>query len=166
MSKSRIPKPKIKSESKIIPKPAFPPLRDSSNSVVFSFAALEWTKYFNLDGTCPNWSFDLFNMLKSISKISKTDLLSGKFKTYRIHTHEKAKPPNPLPDGVALKDCYQLRISTSKGGIHGIFVENIFYVIWMDPLHNMYPDDRFGGLRTIKPPDTCCREREGRIAEL
>ena len=119
-----------------------------------------------MDGTCPNWSFDLFNMLKSISKISKVDLLSGKFKTYRIHSHEKAKPPNPLPAGVALKDCYQLRISTSKGGIHGIFVENTFYVIWLDPLHNMYPDDCFGGLRIIKSPSTCCREREERIAEL
>ena len=165
MSRSRIPKPKIE-ESKSIPKPAFLPLGENDNCIVFSFATLEWTEYFNLDGTCPNWSFDLFNMIKSISKISKVNLFSGKFKTYRIHSHEKAKPPSPLPDGVALKDCYQLRISTSKGGIHGIFVENIFYVIWLDPLHNMYPDDRFGGLRIIKSPSTCCREREEHIVEL
>lgn len=166
MNKSRIPKPKLKSETNVIPKPSFLPSDDKDDYVVFSFASLEWTEYFNLDSTCLNWTFDLFNMLKSISKTSKVDLLSGKYKTYRVHSHENAKPPNPLPDGVALKNCYQLRISTSKGGIHGVFVENIFYVIWVDPLHNMYPDDRFGGLRTIKPPYTCCRDREDRIIEL
>ncbi len=165
MNNSRIPKPKVKKESKII-KPHFLLSDETNHYVVFSFASLDWTEYFNLDGTCTNWSFDLLNMLKSISKTSKIDLLSGKFKTYRVHSHENAKPPNQLPDGVTLKDCYQLRISTSKGGIHGVFVENIFYVIWIDPLHNMYPDKRFGGLRTIKPPSTCCREREAHILEL
>lgn len=166
MSKSRIAKPKIKSESAIIPRPSFLPGDDKDKCIVFSFASLEWTEYFNFDGSCTNWSFDLFNMLKSISKTSKIDLLSGKFKTYRVHSHENAKPPNSLPTGVALKDCYQLRISTSKGGIHGVFVENTFYIIWVDPLHNMYPDDRFGGLRVIKSPNTCCRDREERVIEL
>ena len=68
MSRSRIPKPKIKGESKIIPKPNFLSLGENDDCVVFSFAALEWTEYFNLDGTCPNWSFDLFNMLKRAFK--------------------------------------------------------------------------------------------------
>ena len=165
MSKRRIPKPKLECDLKSVPKPSFLP-SDKDSTVIFSFASLEWTEYFNLYATCPNWSFDLLNMLKSVSKISKTDLLSGKLTTYRVHTHENAKPPNSLPEGVSLKDCYQIRISKSKGGIHGIFVENIFYIIWLDPLHNMYPDDRFGGLRTIKPPTTCCRDREEMIFQL
>ena len=165
MSKRRIPKPQLANTTKNIPQPTFLSSM-GEDKVVFSFAPLEWTEYFNFEGTCQNWSFDLFNMLKSISMTSKVELLSGKFRTYRVHDHEKASPPNPLPDGVALKDCYQLRISTSKGGIHGVFVENTFYVIWVDLLHNMYPDDRFGGLRTIKPPNTCCKDREIIIGKL
>lgn len=164
MSKKQIPKVKASNCQKI-PKPNFFSSNNNGN-VVFSFASLEWTKYFNLDGSCMNWSFELFNMLKSVSTISKVDLLSGKFPKYRVHDHRRAKAPDPLPNGVELKDCYQLRISKTKGGIHGIFVDNIFYVIWLDPLHNMYPDSRYGGLREIKPPNTCCRDRETKIFQL
>lgn len=163
MSK-KIPKPK-KKDSSIISKPQFVS-NIEENSVIFSFAPLEWNKYFNLASSCSNWTFDLFNMLKNISKISSEKLLRGEYKTYRIHNHERATPPVPLPDGVELKDCYQLRISTSKGGIHGVFVNNVFYIIWVDPLHNMYPDDRFGGLRVITPPTTCCRDIEEKILIL
>ena len=165
MSKSRVPKPSISKASSSVVKPSFIP-SDYVDNVVFSFASLERTPYFNLDCTCENWSSDLFSMLKNISETSKRDLLSGRYRTYRVHTHENAKPPSPLPDGVALKDCYQLRISTSKGGVHGVFVDNIFYIIWVDPLHNMYPDSRFGGLRTVKPPTTCCMDRDTRIDDL
>lgn len=163
MNKKRIPKPSKKKDS-LIPKPNINS-STTNDKVVFSFTSLEWTKYFNLSGTCPNWSFDLFNMLKNISNISKNELINGKYKTYRVHNHENAHPPDPLPQGVSLKDCYQLRISTSKGGIHGVFSENIFYVIWLDPLHNMYPDNRFGGLREITPPNTCCKDLENIIKE-
>lgn len=30
----------------------------------------------------------------------------------------------------------------------------------------MYPDDRYGGLRKVKPPSTCCMERDEKINEL
>lgn len=166
MSKNRVPKPQIsRLPDRAVVRPSFLP-SETSDHVVFSFASLERTEYFNLDGTCPNWSSDLFEMMKNISETSKLDLLNGKYKTYRVHTHESAKPPCPLPQGVALKDCYQLRISTSKGGIHGVFYENVFYIIWLDPLHNMYPDDRFGGLRAVKPPSTCCKDRDDEITVL
>lgn len=162
MAKARIPKP-AQVTSTTIKKPG---LISAADKIVFSFESLERTEYFNLDCTCENWFSDLFDMLKNISGISKKDLFSGKFRTYRIHSHETAKPPNRLPDGVALKDLYQMRIGTSKGGIHGIFYDNIFYVIWLDPLHNMYPDSRFGGLRKIKAPKTCCMDRDEQLIQL
>ena len=161
--KNRIPKQNPPSSSEKIIKQT-PISKDEK--ITFSFSALERTKYFNLDVTCQNWSSELFDMLKNVSKYSKNDLISNKLQTYRVHNHEKASPPDPLPIGVALKDCYQIRISKSKGGIHGVFYENIFYVIWFDPLHNMYPDDKYGGLKLITPPKTCCKDREEIINEL
>ena len=104
--------------------------------------------------------------MKIVSSITKQDLISGKYRTYRVHNHEKANPPNDFPPGVSKNDCYQIRISKSKGGIHGVFRDNVFYVIWLDPLHNMYPDDRYGGLRKIKPPSTCCKDRDNDIIQL
>ena len=163
MGKSRIPKATAPSDSCAIAKPSFVP---SEGKVTFSFLPLEKTEYFNLDATCPGWSADLFDMLKGVSGLSAKQLKGGGHKTYRVHNHESAKPPNPLPKGVSLKECYQIRISKSKGGIHGVFSDDVFYVIWLDPLHNMYPDDRYGGLKTIKPPKTCCMDLEETIAGL
>ena len=162
MSK-KIPKASKGKNTSIISPPI---VKSDSDKIVFSFDTLERTPYFNLDGTCANWSSDLFDMMKIVSSITKQDLISGKYRTYRVHNHEKANPPTDFPPGVSKNDCYQIRISKSKGGIHGIFVENVFYVIWLDPLHNMYPDDRYGGLRTITPPSTCCKERESEIDRL
>ncbi|HHX14344.1 MAG TPA: hypothetical protein GX726_05265 [Clostridiales bacterium] len=159
---SRIPKPKSTSQNRVIG----PYFISTKENVSFSFAAIERTEYFNLDGTCENWASELFEMLKNASNYPKVDLITNKLRTYRVHNHENAKPPSPLPKGVALKDCYQIRISKAKGGIHGVFNENVFYVIWFDPLHNMYPDDRVGGLRKVHSPSSCCKDRDEIIAKL
>lgn len=152
----------IKNNTDIV-KPKVP---HSKDNVVFSFETLEWNEYFNLDGTCNNWPFELLNMLKSVSCIQKTELITGKYSTYRVHRHTNVKPPCPFPQNVDINQCYQIRISKTKGGIHGIFYENVFYVIWLDPLHNMYPDKEHGGLRRVKAPSTCCKDRDDEIARL
>lgn len=164
--KNKIPKARKAQNSKNKIKRQSLDLKQSG--ITFSFEILETTEYFNLDGTCINWTTELFGMLKEISSIKKENLLNGSYakSKYRVHSHENASPPSKLPEGVELKDCYQIRISKSKGGIHGVFYDNIFYVIWFDPLHNMYPDDKYGGLRKVKPGSTCCKDREEIIKQL
>lgn len=105
-------------------------------------------------------------MMKSVSEIPQIDLMRNAYSTYRVHQHADAKPPCKVPIGIELKDFYQIRISTSKGGIHGVFYEDVFYIVWLDPLHNMYPNDRFGGLRKISPLSTCCKDRDEEITLL
>lgn len=138
--------------------------------VIFSFENLDKNEYFNLDGTCVNWSSDLFDMLKQVSKIEVKRIYNGEFSgegsPLRIHTHGGAKLPCDLPIDKELEEVYQLRISARKGGVHGFFIDNVFYVVWLDPQHNMYPDDRFGGLKIIKPPSTCCKERENEFEKI
>lgn len=36
------------------------------------------------------------------------------------------------------EDCWQLGINSTTFRIHGFFIENVFYIVWLDPLHNMY----------------------------
>lgn len=136
----------------IIPSPITPKPR----GITFSFEMYEKTEYFNLDVTCPSWSSELFDMLKDVSTKTKTELICQKNSTYRVHQHEGASSPSPFPANISPKDCYQIRLGKSKGGIHGIFVDEVFFVLWLDPLHNMYPDPKYGGLKRIKPPKTCC----------
>lgn len=36
------------------------------------------------------------------------------------------------------EDCWQLGINNQGFRMHGFFIENIYYVVWLDPLHNLY----------------------------
>ncbi len=144
--------------------------KGESQKILFSFEAVEKNEYFNLDGTCQNWAADLFETMKKVSGIELKDIYAGKYsgKTspFRIHRHENADPPCKVPERISLEDMWQIRISVSKGGIHGIFSDNIFYVIWFDPQHNLYPDRNHGGLKKVVPPSTCCKERDLEIERL
>lgn len=35
-------------------------------------------------------------------------------------------------------DCWQLGINSTTFRIHGFFIENVFYIVWIDPKHNLY----------------------------
>ena len=164
----KIPKQKAHKKTRISP-PNVDNLASRKN-VVFSFELLKRNKFFNLDATCVNWSNDLFKMLLDVSKIAKKRIESGEFSSdgspLRIHNHKDATPPCEIPYDLPLKEFFQIRISKSKGGIHGKFIDNVFYVIWLDPQHNMYPDENHGGLKEIKPPSTCCKERDKELSVL
>lgn len=104
--------------------------------------------------------------LKAYSEKSVTEIISNPTGTIRFHNHAKGHPAFKPPYDLSEDDFYQIRFGTSKGGIHGVLIGNIFYVIWLDPQHNMYPDERYGGLRKIIPPMTCCKERDRELDEL
>lgn len=36
--------------------------------------------------------------------------------------------------------AFEVRISKAYGRIHGIVWDKVFYVVWFDPAHNLYPD--------------------------
>lgn len=164
----KIPQAKAKKETRITPKNI--EIENKHEKVLFSFEAVEKNEYFNLDGTCQNWAADLFDTMQKVSRIALKDIYAGKYsgKTspFRIHRHEDAKSPCKLPSNILLEDMWQIRISISKGGIHGIFFDNIFYVIWFDPQHNLYPDKNHGGLKKVIPPSTCCKDRDMEIEQL
>lgn len=164
----KIPQAKAKKETRITPNNIG--IENKHEKVLFSFEAVEKNEYFNLDGTCQNWAADLFDTMQKVSGIELKDIYAGKYsgKTspFRIHRHEDAKPPCKLPPNILLEDMWQIRISISKGGIHGIFFDNVFYVIWFDPQHNLYPDKNHGGLKKVIPPSTCCKDRDIEIEQL
>ncbi|EHI5143939.1 hypothetical protein QNE83_000972 [Vibrio alginolyticus] len=40
--------------------------------------------------------------------------------------------------------AFELRITKVSGRIHGFLWNNRFYVVWIDPAHNLYPLNQFG----------------------
>ncbi|MBU5439319.1 hypothetical protein KQI42_14945 [Tissierella sp. MSJ-40] len=142
----------------------------SDQKLVFSFRFLELNhEAFNLGGTCNRWGNDLFNLFNQLSKITRNEFVNELREHYRSHTHcwdELDYKYNFDDDFLEQIECRQARISTSKGGIHGFIIGNRFYIVWLDPHHNLYPSERHGGLKIFQHPNTCCGDRELEIQEL
>lgn len=186
MSRHKTIKRKNKSQNISIPKPDIPSKQkkkfpisqeeleyletQSHRKMVFSFKFLELEhEAFNLGGTCNRWGNDLFKLLSELSNVTRNDFVNKLQAHYRSHLHKwdeldyKYKLGDDFLEQV---ECRQARISTSKGGIHGFIVGNMFYVVWLDPHHNLYPDDRYGGVKKFTPPETCCSYRDHELIEL
>ncbi len=107
---------------------------------------------FNCGGTETSWFISLFDTLKEVSKLSLNELISQR-QHYDAHQHEweKLDYRYSLPEHLweQVEDsCWQFRLSKSKGRIHGFVISNTFYIVWLDPHHNLYPDERFGGRKS------------------
>lgn len=138
--------------------------------IIFSFRFLDFSNpAFNLGGVCEKWYPELFNMLSNVSKLNRNELIITHEKIYRCHEHDWDNLDYSFNfDDEFLKqiDCRQIRISKSKGGIHGFLIGNTFYVVWIDPHHNLYPDERYGGRKFFKPSETCCSYRDSELEKL
>ena len=60
-----------------------------------------------------------------------------------------------------LKRAFELRVGKNYGRVHGFLWNNIFYVIWLDPAHNLYPMQR-----GITEPSEFCKIRSVSIDSL
>lgn len=170
----RIPQPTIPQKPQKtlpIPREELEILEKRKNEkLTFSFRFLELEhKYFNLGGTCIRWANDLFQMLRDLSQMTRDDFVVKLKDRYRSHLHDwnKLDCKYNLPDEFLEQvECRQARISKSKGGIHGFLIGNTFYVVWLDPHHNLYPDENYGGRKIFKPPETCCGYRDEELKKL
>lgn len=139
-----------------------------NEKIIFSFRFLDFdNEYFGLDGTCSAWANDLMRLLKELSDITKNEFINVLHNHYRSHRHNWSELQFEYPlEDFQQYDCRQARISRSKGGIHGFLIGNCFYIVWLDPQHNLYPDDRYGGLVKLKKPNTCCGFRDEELGRL
>lgn len=125
-------------------------------------------KAFNCGDTGSEWFVGLFDSFKEVSRLCLNELKQQR-RHYDAHEHDWAdldysySLPSPLWDQVR-DHCLQFRISQSEGRVHGFTINNTFYVVWLDPHHNLYPCERHGG-RTfhqapLTPYEVAMRELE------
>ena len=138
--------------------------------IIFSFRFLDFSHpAFNLGGICEKWYPELFNMLSNVSNLNRHELIITHEKIYRCHNHNWDNLDyrfNFDDEFLNQVDCRQIRISKSKGGIHGFLIGNTFYVVWIDPHHNLYPDEKYGGRKFFDSPKTCCSYRDSELYKL
>lgn len=147
----------------------------NEEKIVFSLRFFDRSQEeaFNCGGTPEGWYIAFMDHLKAISDLSKKEFLfDQKHKNhYRAHGHDwdrldyKYHLPRGLFEQVE-SECLQFSLSTSGGRVHGFMIKNTFFVVWLDPHHNLYPDERFGGVKFYERPWTSYEELQYRYREL
>jgi len=83
--------------------------------------------------------------LKAISSMTINEFRGGRGRALKIHTHKwdhTSEPDGFTQLNAQLRDYepWQFCIDRSNyGRVHGFILDEIFYVIWIDPQHQLYP---------------------------
>lgn len=95
-----------------------------------------------------NYFNKLLERLRDLSRMTKKELTvenSGK-RSLRCHVidfGDKRTTENcfGLPrESDLYDDAWQFEVSQNTNGrVHGYFIENVFYIVWLDPKHDLYP---------------------------
>jgi hypothetical protein len=134
-----------------MPKSKRPPIRSIPNAVqpeaktlLFSFKHLDTnhTK-FPLAGCSTEFWISLANALKRYSLGTVEDFLVQDHADGRhLITWGETTEPEGFAhldmEQVGYSDPWQFSVGTQRGRVHGLLVEPMFYIIWLDPHHNLF----------------------------
>ncbi|MBE9050612.1 hypothetical protein IQ243_09335 [Nostocales cyanobacterium LEGE 11386] len=86
----------------------------------------------------------LLDRLKSLSSLTAQELLVNRSSSLRCHPikwEDTSESGFGLPNEEQLVDTpYQFSLSSNQHGrVHGFFIDEIFYIVWLDPDHLLYP---------------------------
>ncbi|WP_404469403.1 hypothetical protein [Sutcliffiella horikoshii] len=137
-------------------------------NVIFSWKFFDrWHEYFNLGAIGVEWFINCMDTMKEISNMPIKEFQRHTHAPLRVHRHEwdRVSAKYPLPEILLEEienDTYQFAISRANGRVHGFIIDNLFFIVWLDPQHNMYPMQRHGGLTYCDQPQDCydCLEIE------
>ena len=125
--------------------------------ISFSFACFDRShELFNLGGNTDDgvisgkWFVELLDCLKNVGNMTIPEMRQSK--THELHPidWEHIKNTNPPKNSEQL-EFWQFRISKSKGRVIGFILENVFYVVWLDPYHNLVDSEGYGTIKVYPP---------------
>jgi hypothetical protein len=112
----------------------------------FSFTHLDLRhERFAVVGKDDNYFISVLERLKNISSWTANEFRNTRSKSIRSHTiaWEDASEPDGfshLNEQMRQLPAFQFEISSnSHGRVHGLLLDNTFYVVWLDPEHKLYP---------------------------
>lgn len=144
MTKRRIPpasSPKRKGQ--------IPPVRERSVDVSlrFSFKLLDLhskTK-FCLDSCREGYLSKFLLRLKDLCTLTVSDFIGNRspaLKANRINFSKSSEPDgfSMLNEQLRGEDAWEFEITRNEHGrVHGLLLDETFYIVWIDPDHNLYP---------------------------
>ena len=136
----------------------------------FSFACFDRThELFNLGGKSEDatvggaWFIDLLDCLKSISGMTFDEARASK---HELHPVRWNQTDVKRPESSDQCEYWQFRISKSKGRVVAILIGNVFYVVWLDPHHNLHDSEGYGGVNKYYAGKSEYEMQEERIGAL
>ena len=114
-------------------------------SLVFSYKYVAFPRdKFQLNDRDFNYYLALFNRLKEACKLTCAQFLNNRTKTWRTHPidwDDTTEPSGFSHLNSQLRDlpAWQFNISRDEHGrVHGFVIDDVFYLIWFDPKHELY----------------------------
>jgi hypothetical protein len=99
---------------------------------------------FSIDRRDAKYLASLLRRLRDLSQLNSQEVINNQSKSLCCHgiVWQDTTEPNGfgIPnESVLVNVPYQFQISANEyGRVHGFFSENIFYIVWLDPDHNLY----------------------------
>jgi hypothetical protein len=140
-----------------------------NTTLTFSFRHFEKTDVFNVNRACEGWTHLLMDTLTDLSAKTMRDLVEqqSRFRSHLINWPDVAYRFNDWSENqLEQYECRSISLGTSSGRVHGFHVFGVFYIVWLDPHHWLYPDDRYGKVRPTKPTETCCEAHIAKIKQF
>ena len=113
--------------------------------VSFSFRYYQDDKdKFSIGGRDAKYLASLLRRLRDLSQLNAQEVINNQSKSLRCHGIVWKNTTEASGFGIPNEDelvnmPYQFQISANEyGRVHGFFSENVFYVVWLDPDHNLY----------------------------
>lgn len=116
----------------------------ATTTLTFSFRFFEGKhETFCCDTIKSEWFIRFLDSLQEISRLIWAEVHSRR-NHFRVHKHDwsRLKHRFALPNAIfeqIEEDCYQWSLSKGKGRVHGFLISDVFYVVWLDPNHQLYP---------------------------
>lgn len=113
--------------------------------VSFSFRYYQDDKdKFSIASRDARYLSSLLRRLRDLSQLNAKEVINNQSKSLRCHGIVWLDTTEPngfgIPNEAMLVNVpYQFQISANEyGRVHGFFSENLFYIVWLDPDHNLY----------------------------
>lgn len=137
----------------------------------FSFAAFDRShKLFNLGDDSKKsgvvsgkWFIELLDCLKDLSKMTVNEI---KTSMHDLHPVDWDKANTSMPSESHQCEYWQFRINKSKGRVIGVITDGVFYIVWLDPHHNLTNSDGYGTEKRHNPALSLYETQEMTIAQL
>ncbi|MEM6751460.1 MAG: hypothetical protein AAF630_00500 [Cyanobacteria bacterium P01_C01_bin.38] len=142
MSKKKPRKTQIpRSKTNQIQRTILPPLQ----GVSFSFKYFQpLHEEFNISQQDGKYLNALLLRLKDLCSLSSFDLKANRSSSLRCHPIDWKDTSQDsfgiIGEEQIVDQAYQFSLSANQyGRVHGFFIQEVFYIVWLDPNHKLYP---------------------------